>query len=203
MSNSLYLHMHVSSKGITSLQSQLQNPFPKSLRTSGFSCSVESRLLVQFKSGTVKMESLDTIWPDWSLFQVCVFWVWLEAVLLTHCCSAQCGPPWSPNSCSNWMLFCSSWTLFCSSYSYGFLGDFPCFLFSPAFHSCILFVMQHQASGTIVQEAETWINVLWSCRKPFPLIKLKSIDFISNFFFSLCNHIQGLSTALKLAGLLL
>lgn len=136
MSNSLYLHMHVCSKGITSLQSQLQNPFPKSLRTSGFSCSVESRLLVQFKSGTVKMESLDTIWPDWSLFRVCVFWVWLEAVLLTHCCSAQCGPPWSPNSCSNWILFCSSWTLFCSSYSYGFLGDFPSFFIFP----CIPFL---------------------------------------------------------------
>lgn len=52
--------MCVCSKGIASLQGQLQiqAPFKKSLRTSGFSCSAEPGLLVQLQNGTVKLMSL-------------------------------------------------------------------------------------------------------------------------------------------------
>lgn len=44
-----------------------------------------------------------------------------------------------------------------------------------------------------MKEAETWINVAWSRKKPFPMIKLESIKLIINFFVPLHNCSQGLT----------
>lgn len=84
-------------------------------------------------------------WCLWS-FLVRGVWVWMQAVLLTLCCSAHHGPAWSLNSHSSCIFFCSSWTFFCFSYSYGFLEDFPS-LFSPAFHACVFLLCNTKCQG--------------------------------------------------------
>lgn len=106
---SLHLHMYICSKGTTSLQSWLQDlaPFPRRMRTSGFTCSVEPKLLLYLKTRmhgpACSLNSCSNwilFWSSWTLlrFYQCHGFLWDFSSLFP--------PPF--HSCLFFLLLCST-----------------------------------------------------------------------------------------------